>query len=430
MSSLILAGSSANLVARARTVAMSSADSLFGAARLYDGRSNTFSRFATPAGADVYVTADLEPVQNEGLETWAGGLPTGWTVATTGTGAVTQDTVTKNSGASSAKLNRGTGRAAISQIVRVRSGERHQRSWALRSGGVGTIRARLSNLHTGRYWTGSAWSSTPTDLSAWVSASWTTVTAALTIEAFSVTRRDLVDLKIEFYVDAPDAAGDVWVDDVSILAAVGLCSVHGHNLDALITPQLRASTDNFSGSDVLVKTLTPARPAFYQRVAADTFYRYWRLKLVGTNYSGPIWLGEWWLGQGYVLPREPKGGWERRPQRRQVRNLTPAGDRRTYSRNVFSDRALRLNFQFTTPASAVEFEGEVVERTENGEQPLVIVPYYDGALAGGPAPTDLERHVVLGYIDSDWPVSMVDTRQSTAELTVAEGAFPAADELA
>lgn len=428
MSSLALAGSSANLVSRARTVAMSSADAIFGAARLYDGRANTFARFASPAAADVYVTADLELLTNEGFETWP---LTGWTVATTGTGAVTQDTVTKNSGASSAKLNRGSGTAQVTQTVRVRAGERLRVGYALKSSSAGSVglAVRIQNAHTGRYLqSDGAWVTGVTDRVSWLGTSWVASTFTLTVEPFSVCRRDLVDLVVTVYQSS--VAGDAWVDDMSVLPAVRFCSVHGHNLDALITPQLRGSTDNFSGSDVLVKTLTPVRPAFYQRVAADTFYRYWRLKLVGTNYSGPIWLGEWWLGQGYVLPREPKGGWERRPQRRQVRNVTPAGDRRTYSRNVFSDRALRLSFQFTTPASALEFEGEVVERSEDGEQPLVIVPYYDGSLAGEPAPTDLERHVVLGYIDSDWPVSMVDTRQATAELTVAEGAFPAADELA
>lgn len=79
--------------------------------------------------------------------------------------------------------------------------------------------------------------------------------------------------------------------------------VHGHDLASQgCTLELRASTDNFAASDVLIATKTPTTDAQFLMLFASVAYRYWRLSLtgpaapslaivaVGAALECPIWL--------------------------------------------------------------------------------------------------------------------------------------------
>jgi len=59
-------------------------------------------------------------------------------------------------------------------------------------------------------------------------------------------------------------------------------AVYGHDLFArACTIELRASTDNFAASNVLVDSLTPASDDPFVRYFTSASYRYWRLNITG-----------------------------------------------------------------------------------------------------------------------------------------------------
>lgn len=61
-------------------------------------------------------------------------------------------------------------------------------------------------------------------------------------------------------------------------------SVFNHNLfSSGITVAVRASTDNFSASDVLVDSFEPTSDDAFVRTFASASYRYWRLSLSGSS---------------------------------------------------------------------------------------------------------------------------------------------------
>lgn len=203
-----------------------------------------------------------------------------------GSGTLTQGTLTKNSGTSARKLAKTAAldAAFCRQRLYARTGERLQVTWALRGDGVATAVLRLWNVHTGRYLQpdGASWGALATR-GQQTAASWGYGGVTFTVEGYDVTRRGVVDLWLELL---DFGVGSAWADDLSVIPAVNFTSVHGHNLDALVTPELRSSTDVFADVDTLEHTLAARPGAFYQRLG-ETFRRYWRLKLVGgPNYTG------------------------------------------------------------------------------------------------------------------------------------------------
>ena len=160
--------------------------------------------------------------------------------------------------------------------------------------------------------------------------------------------------------------------DFTSLKSVDICSMHGHNLDAGITVELRGSTDNFSSSDVLVATMTKASPTFYDTFGSASI-RYWRLKFVGTN-SVPIEIGEWVLGARSTLDRPQLVSWsyeELMPQSRQSGANVP----QVFAVNLSSlrQRVLDLSFLARTYAQRDNFRALLTD-TKFGEEPLVIIP--------------------------------------------------------
>jgi hypothetical protein len=70
--------------------------------------------------------------------------------------------------------------------------------------------------------------------------------------------------------------------DCGSAKAVDYWAVYGHDLfTAGCTIELRGSTDNFSASDVLVDSVTPADNKAFARYVASVSYRYWRLRITG-----------------------------------------------------------------------------------------------------------------------------------------------------
>ena len=72
--------------------------------------------------------------------------------------------------------------------------------------------------------------------------------------------------------------------DSGVAKAADYWLVWGHDLFTRgATIELRGSTNNFAGSDVLVDSVTPASDAPFARYFASASYRYWRLRVTGAT---------------------------------------------------------------------------------------------------------------------------------------------------
>ena len=171
------------------------------------------------------------------------------------------------------------------------------------------------------------------------------------------------------------AADDQITVDFGSAKSVSICGVHGHNIDSGVTAiQLRKSSDNFSGSDVLVATMTKAFPTFFVTFGSTSF-RYWRLKFVGTN-AAPIEVGEWVLGAKSTLTNaqlivNPWAYNEIMPQNRQVGTNVP----QAFANNLTTARQRSIEISFLAKSYAERDElRDLFTDTKFGEEPLVCVP--------------------------------------------------------
>lgn len=112
--------------------------------------------------------------------------------------------------------------------------------------------------------------------------------------------------------------------DCGAAKAADYALLHGHNLGSLgLTAEVRASTDNFAASDVLVDTVSPASDDPLLRSFASASYRYWRWKFTGASVP-TIAIAV--TGAALTLPRRLKKGFD--PLGRKVKsttNLSEAG---------------------------------------------------------------------------------------------------------
>jgi hypothetical protein len=161
--------------------------------------------------------------------------------------------------------------------------------------------------------------------------------------------------------------------DLGAAATVDFGSLHGHNIDSGITAiELRSSSDNFASVDTLRATMTKRNPAFYSQLAASVSRRYWRFKFVGTN-GVPIEIGEAVLGLAGTLTRNPMMPQEVFERRRQIRNITRAGEISVVNLTNFPDREVSHTFR-GNKTQMDDIRQNLWEGTEHGANPVTIVP--------------------------------------------------------
>lgn len=147
------------------------------------------------------------------------------------------------------------------------------------------------------------------------------------------------------------------------------CSIHFHNIDSGITAiELRRG----AAGGTLVATMTKASPSFFSTFAAvaDTD---WRLKFVGTNTGGAIYLGEWVLGVKGTLTRSPDWNWQMHYRMPQRRVAGPSGLTLAHNLSEQRLRALSINYVSLSDAQLTEHL-DMLDDCEWGEEPLVVVP--------------------------------------------------------
>jgi hypothetical protein len=285
-----------------------------------------------------------------------------------------------------------TPQGAGTVTIVVRSGERR------RITSTGTTSISIQNLSTGKYLTtGSAWQAGAT--SCLTSAG----SRDYQVESFSLCQAALVLLKIVI-----TSGTGVW--DQPRWNALG---VIGHNLDPGLTCEMRSSSDNFSGSNVLEVTGSILQPAFYfYDGTAGITNRYGRLLHTGTNQATP-WYGEifpCWLESSVD---RPDVGMEIQYEEPQVRNAGPLGDTHVYNLAPWPRRIARMQFDQLATTGAIETRQEIILRCRGGAYPILLVP------------VESEPMVIHGRPTEKWSETRFISTRWRNDLVIAEDAIAA-----
>lgn len=423
---LWLGGTRYNAVSTGNGVTASpSADALFPTTKLYDGYPGDIFKFGSLTSAPT-LTADLDMIAGVGgFESWTGGSPIGWTEADAGTGDVTQQSVSGtlvHSGNFSARYAAGDTSASTYLDLVVRAGQRLAFTIALRGdGGLGGVTMSIRNQQTGNYLNGGAWDPAvnevitgPTDASYTVFDPTSDPTACVfTVEDFATVGGPLTTIRIQLLNDRPTTIG--WADSFSIWPVINFASIHGHNIDPRSAPVFRASTDNFSSSNVSIATPTVVKPALYSSFTAQTLYRYWRVAFADTN-SAAIYVGEWVLGEATTMTAGPMYPYEPTYSAQQVRVPRRFGAPNVYAMGSQALRTVPLKIQCTSLASRTEFFQEW-NRCLDGT-PVVVVPYT------GTGHTDVVLGLLPETMDHSWQLASASRNVMNFATSVTELPLP------
>lgn len=276
---------------------------------------------------------------------------------------------------------------AATYLVTARAGERRRVSL------TGTANVSIQNLSTGKYLTSAL---------AWQTASTNCLTAAGTkdyqVESFTLCQQATVTLKI---VTSGGTTGD-WPRWNALV-------IFGHNLDPALTVEMRSSTDNFSGSNVLEVTGAILQPGFYMLQAAGITNRYGRLSFTGTNQSTG-WISEvvpCWLE---TATDAPDVGLEVRYQEAQIRNTMAYGEAYVYPLAPRPRRVVQMRFNQLATTGAIETRQEMVLRGRGGAYPMVVIP------------VSTEADVFFGRLTDQWAETRYISTRYRNDLVMAEDA--------
>lgn len=422
MSMLWCGGRQANALETANAVSADpAADALFPETCVFDRRTDAIFRF-NALTEEPTLTVDLDMLSNTG--DFEGSFPpAGWDVATTGTAAVTQeaDPAHVHFGDFSALLSAGDGAAALSYDVTVKSGSVVWVEAWMQADATSTVNAAIRNQQTGNYWTGSAWTSTP---STWATRAPAATTYArsktsIPVEDYTDTQGAVTTLRLQF--SNSTAASEGWVDGVSICPAVNFISFHGHNIDLRSAPVVSWTfNDPPAPTPVTVGTMTPAQPSFYS-LLSDQFdanpavgiARFWEFEFSDTNSedSGPIYISELVMGyaktfRSTALPHSPSYSDQQVRVPRRFGAPMPFGMGKNELRDI----------PITVLAESVNDRNEFFDewRCALGGFPVVVVPH----TANG------HTDVVFGILSETLPHEWPTTTYAKITTSIAEMQLP------
>jgi hypothetical protein len=380
--SLIAPGLLANILERPNTVlsASQAPSTLHPLSRVADGRPSQM--FIYPAIAtDDYVQADINQIPNGDLDDFTAGVPDDFTVVLSGTGGTAEETSSPLvfSGTALRMTNGASGNTEVYADIVVLSGEPFQiRGRGATDDAAEPATLEVRNLQTGNYLTsGGAWQASQADVISLAN----TATLALgsvsaTVEPFSVTRSHTVTLRVRLHMDGIAANKQHNWDDVLYLPGVLFASVHGHNLDPKITPELHSDDELTFTAPTDHGDFAVEVPTFYRKLGALVYDRFWRFAWTGTQSTetGSTALGLLWLGNVTALLRTPTNTGlnvaEELPQEEAETRLSGEQWRTKYAK--FRRRFVSLKFRHTQTMQT-QFRDEILKRTNDGVDPILLV---------------------------------------------------------
>ena len=384
MGFLFAAGVQANILEGAASITPSSESSLFGKSRLVDQEPGSIFRFAS-AGTDDRIDIDLNRDFNGGFEgAFVSGVPEKWTDASNGTGTLKREKKKVNTGGSTKALrlasSGGSGNEAIAKAhIKVLSGWKMTVEGFLRSDATDAAKMRVKILETGQYLqSDGTFSSTATDFGSESGGTYVEKNASFTVPGFSATQRHSVTLEIEL---RNKGRGFAYADDIALWPHWDFVSLHHHNLGANIAPAVSSddnaafsnATTRINSSTTGLKTFDVRRGKFWGRVSSLVTERHFRMQYQGTNYE-PIENGELVVTQIRTLQRKPQWGFPTRLDRPQVEAPDRLGRGRVL--NLTEQESERITFQFLAISEAErdEMKNELVFRSGQGRDPVIVVP--------------------------------------------------------
>ncbi len=256
---LVLAGYNANILSRANTTfgLSQTASAIFPLARIADDRPS--QRFIFPAVAeDDFIVIDTNQLLNGSLDSYTAGSPNDWTVNLTNDATVEEETVSPiNTGSSLQMDNGATGTVEVLQTISVLSGESLRlQAYTQTSNADSPTELEVYNPITNRYLTvAGLWEKRQQNAIEETSTSFGKRTLDFDMEPFTGTHE--VSLTVRMHMTGAAVSRTHHYDDVFILPAVSLGSIHAHNLETAIRPLLSSSdsslqtipVDNLVGFD-------------------------------------------------------------------------------------------------------------------------------------------------------------------------------------
>lgn len=409
-----LVGEGFNIIDGAETITPSSADALFPVTNLFSDDQGEVFRFNV-AGASDEIKFDLNRLLDGDFETWStSAVPDSWTDESVGVGSISEENATGNvnSGQASLKLDAGGpgNEATCSQEVEALSGWVMTFSGYIMGDGSNATTIVIRNLQTGSYLTsGGAWQAAAVNFASRTTASHAEQTASFTVEPFSTTLRHKVTLKISVEYGAAANAG--YADDFYMWPHWDFASIHGHNMGGTITPELRASDDDFDGDDDEIQTtgFLIKRPSFYDLLATMETQRWAKFVAAGTNFE-PGEIGALILGQKKTLAQAQRIPYTIDPRLEQIQVTSMGGHTAKTALAEDESETLRLNFRVAT-TDYETFRDEIQRRTKQGSSAGVIVS------------DDLNGKVHYGKFGSSFPTRHINSNYYDVSATFREDGF-------
>jgi hypothetical protein len=186
--------------------------------------------------------------------------------------------------------------------------------------------------------------------------------------------------------------------------------VFGHNLDAGLSVEMRSSTDNFSGSNVLEVTGSILQPSFYMNKGSAITSRYGRVALTGTNQAIPWYASVAPMYLETMTTGQSADGYEVALEEVQIRNDSAVATSNVYNMSPWPRRTISLHFRSGT-AAALELRQEIVLRCRGGAYPFVVVP------------VSTEGTILMTRLGANWSEVRKLLTHWTSDLTATEDAI-------
>lgn len=322
----------------------------------------------------------------EQLDDWTQSTPTGATVS------ITSNPRSGSAGTKALALTMGAtaGVASASETLSLPSGKKFRfAGWYAHTAASGNPTMTVQNLATGSYLhEDGTWGDPGVSYN-----------LAQSYSGVRASAGDYVAFSIEFSLESFEEAGHrdqvpvrvllgngtvssvARFDDLSFCPGVDATSIHGFNFPASAAISVRSSEAAAFGVSTVRFELTGDPPACGGVLDAVVFARYWRLYVEDTVDPPlePWFLGEWVLGQTYLLREQPRhpgvSNWVAAETMPQITNATELGEEVRINLSDFAQRNKVYPFRdIATRTLEGDLQQELFERTRYGALPFVLFP--------------------------------------------------------
>ncbi len=250
---LVFYGDDANVLARPNVISSASQtpDAIYPLSRLVDGRPS--QRFIFPAlQEDDFVLFDTNDLPGGDFNAWTAGEPDNWTVTLTGTGTVVEETTSPLVDGSSLEMSNGAnGNVEVENEIEVLSGDTIGLFLYTQTSAAGSPNEiEIFCKETGKYLAVTGWSRRKQNFKTYAATSFTSQSETFEVEDFETTRRHKVTIRIRLHMDNSAASQLHHYDNVFIVPAARVASVHSHNIDESNIVRLSSSMESLTSVPV------------------------------------------------------------------------------------------------------------------------------------------------------------------------------------